>query len=54
MIDAMAGCVWGWLRPSRVDGPAEGQAGGLGKACAAARRRARATSQARAVVASII
>src|SRR5664279_3797560 len=40
MVDAMAGCVWGWLRPSRVVVTAEGKAGCLGKAVAAARRRA--------------
>jgi hypothetical protein len=29
MVDATAGCVWGWLRPSRVDVPDAGQAGCL-------------------------
>src|SRR6266550_6198116 len=54
MVDATAGCVWGWLRPSRVDAPDAGQAGGLAKAGAAARRRAGATIQACTVVASAI
>src|SRR6478672_4849440 len=46
MVDDSAGCVWGWLRPSRVDVTAAGQAGCLAKAGAAARRRAGATIQA--------
>ena len=54
MVDAAAGCVWGWLRPSRVDVPAAAQAGCLGKDGAAARRRAGATVQACTVVASAI
>jgi hypothetical protein len=40
MVDTTAGCVWGCLRPSRVDGAAAGQSGGLVKADPAARRRA--------------
>src|SRR6266516_3323386 len=54
MVGASAGCVWGWLRPSRVDVPAAGQAGGLAKAGAAARRRAGATIQACTVGTSAI
>src|SRR2546423_10670966 len=54
MVDATAGCVWGWLRPSRVDVPAAGQAGCLAKAGTAARRRAGATIQACTVGASAI
>jgi hypothetical protein len=45
MVDATAGCVWGWLRPRRVDVPGAGQAGGLAKTGTAARRRAGATIQ---------
>src|SRR5712671_4123737 len=54
MVGATAGCVWGWPGPRRVDVPAAGQAGGLAKAGAAARRRAWATIQACPVVASAI
>src|SRR2546421_10903389 len=54
MVDGTAGCVWGWLRPRRVDGPDAGQAGCLAKAGTAARRRAGATIQACTVVASAI
>ena len=54
MADGAAGCVWGWLRPSRVDAPDAGQAGRLAKADTAARRRARATIQACTVGASAI
>src|SRR6266699_2243270 len=54
MVEATAGCVWGWLRPSRVDVSAAGQAGCLAKAGAAARRRAGATIQACTVVAPTI
>ena len=38
MVDGTAGCVWGWLRPSRVDVTAEGQASCLAKAGAAEQR----------------
>ena len=31
MVDAMPGCVWGWLRPSRAFGSTAGQAGGPGQ-----------------------
>src|SRR5712691_12653582 len=31
MVDAMPGCVWGWLRPSRTAASRAAQAGGLGK-----------------------
>jgi hypothetical protein len=54
MVDATAGCVWGWLRPSRVDVTDEGKAGCLAEADAAARRRAGATIQTCTVVASAI
>src|SRR5204863_1524568 len=54
MVGATAGCVWGWLRPSRVDVPTAGQAGCLAKAGAAARRRACATIQTCTVVAPTI
>src|SRR5664280_750716 len=54
MVDAMAGCVWGWPRPSHVVGSAEGKAGCLTKAVPAAGRSAWATIQACTVVASTI
>src|ERR1035437_250893 len=54
MVDAMAGCVWGWPRPSHVVGSAEGKAGCLTKAGPAAGRSAWATIQACTVVASTI
>ena len=31
MVDAMPGCAWGWLRPSRAAVSRAAQAGGLGK-----------------------
>src|SRR5207244_13148757 len=31
MVDAMPGCAWGWLRPSRAVASRAAQAGGLGK-----------------------
>src|SRR5712691_453121 len=31
MVDAMPGCVWGWLRSSRAVASRAAQAGGLGK-----------------------
>src|SRR5712691_1024598 len=31
MVDAMPGCVWGWLRPRRAAASRAAQAGGLGK-----------------------
>src|SRR5712691_1809957 len=31
MVDAMPGCAWGWLRPSRAAASRAAQAGGLGK-----------------------
>src|SRR5439155_20120793 len=31
MVDAMPGCAWGWLRPSRAVDSRAAQAGGLGK-----------------------
>src|SRR6478609_4543231 len=54
MVGASAGCVWGWLRPRRVDAPGAGQAGCLAKAGTAARRRAGVTIQACTVGASAI
>jgi hypothetical protein len=54
MVDATAAWVWGWLRPSRVFGTAEGKAGCLAKVGPGARRSARATIQAGGVVASVI
>ena len=54
MVDAMAGCVWGWPGPSHVVGSTEGKAGCLTKAGPAAGRSAWATIQACTVVASTI
>jgi hypothetical protein len=40
MVDATAAWVWGWLRPSRVFGTAEGKARCLAKVGPDARRSA--------------